>query len=138
MAMGPMHMYVYFDETCAFVFKQFKTVVGDYGYFVLGCFCCLLYGIFHMLIPFLKDLYLKKKLKNSNQKYSRCPIDVKIILTIYYFAYTLSNFMLMMIMMTMNGWVLIATALGLTIGYFIFTFDKTLYELKGNHELCHS
>lgn len=61
------------------------------------------------------------------------PFSVRIVLALYYFGYALSNIIVMMIMMTMDGYVLLSLALGFTIGYAIFqapSFSKRKVELN--------
>jgi len=48
---------------------------------------------------------------------------VRLLLGAYYFLYTLSNVILMLLMMTMNGWVNIGIAIGAGIGK-IFKITK--------------
>ena len=67
-----------------------------------------------MLIPYLKYKILNEKLIDKNK------FKLKYFLfSTYYFVYTLSNILVMFIMMSMNGWVNISVAIGLTIGFFL-------------------
>ena len=50
----------------------------------------------------------------------------RVMMSFWYFFYSLSNIMVMFLMMTMNAWVNVCVALGLTVG---FTFSE-IYASK--------
>uniref|UniRef100_A0A0N5BM09 Copper transport protein n=1 Tax=Strongyloides papillosus TaxID=174720 RepID=A0A0N5BM09_STREA len=59
----------------------------------------------------------------------------RIIHALLYGTQTTISFALMLIIMTFNGWIIIAALLGLTIGY--FTFNKTpLEEMSFSNNCC--
>lgn len=45
---------------------------------------------------------------------------VKVIISLYYLVFMTSHIIIMLLIMTMNAYVIIAICLGWTIGYFIF------------------
>ena len=64
-----------------------------------------------MLLPLIKKKYLDKELERS--------FSNRLLYTFYFFIQSISNIFVMMIMMTMNGYVNLCVGLGLTIGYLI-------------------
>uniref|UniRef100_A0A0N4Z7U3 Copper transport protein n=1 Tax=Parastrongyloides trichosuri TaxID=131310 RepID=A0A0N4Z7U3_PARTI len=57
--------------------------------------------------------------------FSKIP-TYRIVHALLYGLQTILSFTIMLIIMTFNGWIIIATLLGLTVGY--FTFNKTPLE----------
>ncbi|KRW98338.1 hypothetical protein PPERSA_02115 [Pseudocohnilembus persalinus] len=128
--MGHMYMIIWFDCNCEFVFKELKTT--ECGYFLLGCLLTILYCIFHMGLSNVKHLIISKYQQSLTDEYKSIsgefPMYVRIQLAVWYFVYMYSNFLLMLLMMTMNGYVEIAIAAGLAIGYVYFNLYLKLEQ----------
>ncbi|KRW98975.1 hypothetical protein PPERSA_11576 [Pseudocohnilembus persalinus] len=144
MHMGHMYMVLWFDCDCKFIFQELKTN-NQCGWFVLGCILTFIYCFLHIALQNGKSYIVKNyKAKNSNpaaistisdDSDESYPMGVKIQLTIWYFFFALSNVIIMLLMMTMNGYVEIVMALGLTCGYIVFNVIINK-ELKQSVKTC--
>jgi len=65
---------------------------------------------------------------NNHSKYYRdyfyLPLSDKLVITITYLFSTLLSYALMLVVMTFNGGLFLATVFGLSFGYFIFGYLK--------------
>ena len=58
--------------------------------------------------------------------------------TLMHFFQVCLSYGLMLVVMTYNSWLCLATVLGITAGYFLFGWRKTVVlQQSDNHETCH-
>jgi len=78
----------------------------------------------------LREPLLTPQLFNQTQPYSSyrdnfyLPIQAKIIITVSYFYSIVLSYALMLVVMSFNGGLFLATCFGLAFGYFIFGYMK--------------
>ncbi|KAM3143752.1 hypothetical protein pb186bvf_004248 [Paramecium bursaria] len=105
-----MEMYLYFTCKCEFIFETWRTHDDDHFLFAVGCFLSLLYSFFHFFL-----------LNSESKLYGLSNLDAfmseRLFYGLYHTILSLSSIILMMLIMTMNVWVNISCALGLTLAY---------------------
>lgn len=107
--------------------------------FILGCIISLLFSVLSMASKKIKQFIISKfssntvvpvrtsdteRLNASGDNSKERKVDggvlLKVMLALYYFYYSLVHILTMLLIMTMNGYVILSMVLGLTIGYVIF------------------
>lgn len=151
-----MSMCLYWSKECYFVLEQLesKTV----GTFILGCFVSALMAFVSMASKQLKQLIILRfggekgleavggteRLNQShdqNEYRSGSDVALKLWLCVYYFYYSLMHILIMLLIMTMNGFVILSMVLGMTLGYVLFEqkerkMDNLAEELPVNCGAC--
>lgn len=63
---------------------------------------------------------LNRSNEADDQNMRAMSITLKVALALYYFYYSIMHILIMLLIMTMNGFVIISMILGLTVGYVLF------------------
>lgn len=135
-------------------YHRLTTMEGDEWLFVLGCSITLLICVLSTYNHRLKHLINKcftevqpivespdtdRKRINSESITSvkavaavapNRSVGLIVALACYYLYYSIMHILVMLLIMTMNGYVIIAIILGLTIGYIIFEEPKEAAEKR--------
>ena len=124
-----MQMYFYMGSDMLFLFKSLKTTSpGTFVVCLVITFCIavaiegLNYWRYHLQAGAYSQL--NKLIDKKDNSIYTLSCKIRFIISLIYLLSVFLSYMLMLIVMTYNGWVFIVTILGLTTGYFIFGFIR--------------
>ena len=126
-------LYIYWGSESYLLFQRYFRItinhfpsiyVENWFQLLLGCIVTFLLAFSVPILQHYKGEYFAKKesehdcCSSDSEKVNKS--DVRIVLTGIYFVQTIIGTLLMLLWMSYNGWIILASCLGAALGYYLY------------------